>query len=125
VTDLLAITASDYRERVERVTRRGIAVWDVLKTCHRSGSLDSNIKDSSIVTNDFGEFFAQHPAVTRVFFNGAKAESVYRKYVLPSLRGKAGALELQRLPSTSPAHAGMSFEQKKSAWRTILGDGVE
>lgn len=125
ITDLLAITVNDYQDLVERVTRRGIAVWDVLKSCHRSGSLDSNIEDQSIVTNDFREFYAQHPAVTRVFFNGAKAESVYRKHVLPDLRGQAAAHELRRLPSTSPAHAGMNFDQKKHAWRVILGNGVE
>jgi len=122
MTDLLALTVSDYQDLVEHVTGRGIAVWDVLKSCHRRGSLDSNIEDNSIVTNDFPGFYAQHPAVTRIFFNGAKAESVYRKHVLPDLQGQAAALGLQRLPSTSPAHAGMNFDQKKRAWQVILAD---
>ncbi|MBT8049160.1 MAG: DNA-deoxyinosine glycosylase [Xanthomonadales bacterium] len=125
MSELFALAASDYGLRASQLTRKGVAVWDVLKTCHRTGSLDSNISDRSMVTNDFRIFFAEHPAVCRVFFNGAKAESVYRKHVLPGLGGGPDRLMLQRLPSTSPAHAGMTLAEKKSAWRVMLDDGVK
>jgi hypoxanthine-DNA glycosylase len=91
----------------------------VLKTCFRSGSLDSQIDDRNIVTNDFQRFFANHPDISRIFFNGAKAESLYLKHVLPGLEAAAAAIKRQRLPSTSPAHASLSLEQKKEAWRVI------
>jgi len=120
VGSLFGFTDPDYQHRADQLTRKGVAVWDVLKTCFRSGSLDSDIDDGTIVTNDFQHFFAHHPDISRIFFNGAKAESVYLKHVLPGLRGAAAELRLQRLPSTSPAHAGMSLEQKKEAWRAIL-----
>jgi TDG/mug DNA glycosylase family protein len=125
VGGLYGITETDYQQRADQLTGKGVAVWDVLKTCFRSGSLDSHIKDRTIVTNDFQQFFASHPDISRVFFNGAKAESVYLKHVLPGLDGAAAALKLLRLPSTSPAHAGMSPEQKKETWRVILDKGLE
>jgi TDG/mug DNA glycosylase family protein len=120
VSSLFAFTDNGYQHNADQLTQNGVAVWDVLKTCFRTGSLDSDIDDSTIVTNDFQQFFAHHPDISRVFFNGAKAESVYLKHVLPKLDGAAAKLKLQRLPSTSPAHASISFEQKKDAWRVIM-----
>jgi hypoxanthine-DNA glycosylase len=109
VTGLFGITATDYEQKSAQLTLRGVAVWDVLKTCYRSGSLDADINDRTLVTNDFQAFFAQHPDIARVFFNGAKAEAVYLKRVLPGLAGSPAILKLQRLPSTSPAYAGMTL----------------
>jgi len=120
VSSLLNFTDNNYRKNTDLLTQNGVAVWDVLKTCFRTGSLDSDIDDSTIVANDFQQFFRHHPNISRVFFNGAKAESVYLKHVLPKLDGAAARLKLHRLPSTSPAHASMSLEQKKNAWREIL-----
>lgn len=105
-----------YPERLERLKERRTALWDVLGTCARDGSLDSRIEPSSIIPNDFATFFAMHPLIGTVFFNGGKAEAVYRREVLPTLAEPARSIRLLRLPSTSPAHAGMTFEQKKDAW---------
>ncbi|MBT8040693.1 MAG: DNA-deoxyinosine glycosylase [Xanthomonadales bacterium] len=120
ITSLLTIDAEGYEDRVHRMTARGIAVWDVLRDCVRPGSLDSNIDEKTAVANDFSAFFDVHPGIRRIFFNGAKAESVYHKRILPSLPANWNALARQRLPSTSPAHAGMSLDQKRAAWRAIL-----
>jgi hypoxanthine-DNA glycosylase len=125
LTQLLDIEAATYPERTDRVMRKGVAIWDVLKTCSRNGSLDSAIDEESQVTNDFQAFFAHHPHIRAVFFNGAKAESVYRKQVLPGLSGAPTKPVLHRLPSTSPAHAGMTLEQKTAAWRVLLDYVVE
>ncbi len=119
VGGVYGLTDTDYQKRADQLTGKGVAVWDVLKTCFRSGSLDSQIDDRNIVTNDFQRFFANHPDISRIFFNGAKAESLYLKHVLPGLEAAAAAIKRQRLPSTSPAHASMSLEQKKEAWRVI------
>jgi TDG/mug DNA glycosylase family protein len=120
VTTLLGIRSLDYAKRALQVTEGGIAVWDVLQACTRHSSLDSDIDDRSIVTNDFRTFFEQHPGITRVFFNGAKAESVYIKHVLPGLADRQAEIGLQRLPSTSPANAGMTVEAKLEKWRVIV-----
>ena len=63
--------------------------------------------------------------VGAVYFNGAKAESVFRKEVLPKLPAVHGSILLHRLPSTSPAHASMTLAQKTEAWRVILEGGLE
>lgn len=109
--------ALDYVERTSTLMSAKIALWDVLKSCYRSSSLDADIDKSSIVVNDFAGFFSTHPHIRQVFFNGATAEQAFRRYVLPAIG--AEGLVLQRLPSTSPAHAGMSFQQKLQCWQSI------
>jgi hypoxanthine-DNA glycosylase len=125
ISRLFELTAEDYEPRAQQLTRKGVAVWDVLKACCRSGSLDSAIDDRTIVANDFSGFYTRHTAICRVFFNGAKAESVYLKHVLPDLAEPAASLKLLRLPSTSPAHAGMNLDEKTRAWRAVIGLGLE
>jgi len=107
-----------YEERLKMLRSSGIALWDVLHSCVRKSSLDSHIEASSEVPNDFNAFLLQHPGVTHVFFNGAKAEQSFRKHVMPTL--KSATLQYQRLPSTSPANAGMSYQQKLFAWRSVI-----
>jgi hypoxanthine-DNA glycosylase len=106
-----------YAQRVARLLERGIAVWDVLKHCERPGSLDSSIVRGSEVVNDFAGFLRQHPGIGAIFFNGAKSESVFRREVEARLAGRT--LRCTRLPSTSPAHAGVSRAAKLAAWRRI------
>ena len=95
-----------------------IAVWDVLKSCAREGSLDARIEHDTEVANDFPAFLRKHGRISRVFFNGAKAAASFERKVLPALGRRA--LRYIRLPSTSPAHASVSYERKPKAWRAIL-----
>jgi TDG/mug DNA glycosylase family protein len=108
-----------YTHRVKILTRHRIALWDVLAAAERPGSLDSSIVHASAQANDFEQFFRAHPRVRRVFFNGRKAEDLYRRFVLPRLGTEFSAIRYQCLPSTSPAHAGITFAKKLEAWRTI------
>lgn len=108
-----------YAMRLRILTDNRIALWDVLKTCVRPGSLDANIEKASIVVNDFRAFYRSHPQIAHVFFNGAKAEEYYLKYVLPTLDRRIGPVEFRRLPSTSPAHASLSYPQKLQAWSIV------
>ncbi len=109
-----------YDYRLKMLGDHGIALWDVLHSCQRSGSLDSSIRNESVVTNDFAGFFASHPGIRRIFFNGAFAEASYRKHVLPTLDALQTDIAMTRLPSTSPANASLGFEAKLQAWRAIF-----
>ncbi|MFK8016956.1 MAG: DNA-deoxyinosine glycosylase [Gammaproteobacteria bacterium] len=108
-----------YAERCACIVAQRVAVWDVLQSCERPGSLDADIVEKSIVANDFTSLFAKCPNLRHVFFNGAKAETAYRRYVLPSLDPVHAELATTRLPSTSPAHASLSVEQKAEQWQVV------
>ncbi len=108
-----------YERRKAILMENKVAVWDVLQSCHRRGSLDSNIAWASIRTNDFAGFFTEYKSIGRVFFNGGMAEKVYKKHILPSLGQRFAYLQYQRLPSTSPAHASLNLAQKIEAWKAI------
>ncbi len=107
-----------YAERLRKLQAAGIALWDVMASCERHGSLDSDIVASSVVANDFPAFFAVHRKIERIFFNGAAAETSFRRHVLPLL--VESDFYLQRLPSTSPAHAARGYPEKLAAWRAVV-----
>jgi hypoxanthine-DNA glycosylase len=97
-----------YNERVALLESAGVALWDSLQACVRPGSLDGSITEE--MANDFATFFGKHPNISHVFFNGGKAETVFRHNVLPMLSNDRHTFH--RLPSTSPAHASMTLEPK-------------
>ncbi|MEW5903905.1 MAG: DNA-deoxyinosine glycosylase [Pseudomonadota bacterium] len=105
-----------YPQRLQTLQQAHIALWDVLHSCEREGSLDSDIQAEQ--ANDFASFFVRHPNITRVCFNGTKAEQSFRRYV--AAKQALPDLHYTRLPSTSPAHAGMRYEEKLAAWRAAL-----
>jgi len=109
--------AIPYAQRVATLKQSRIAVWDVLASCIRPGSLDADIAQESIRVNDFAAFFANHPNIRRIFFNGKMADSCFRKHVDKTL--DLSLLTRQCLPSSSPAHAALSFSEKYEAWRVI------
>ncbi len=110
---------ASYRTRVARLRRAGVAVWDVVARCDRPGSLDADIVEASIVPNDFAAFFAAHPRIRTVLFNGAKAEQAFRRYVADELVASP-TWTTARLPSTSPAHAAMRPVEKRRRWRRAI-----
>lgn len=115
-----------YSERLQKLREHGLAVWDVLQSCDRPGSLDADIVPDSMLANDFSGFLASHRRLRRIVFNGAAAEQCFRRHALPGLIASGviseqdAQLTLLRLPSTSPAHAGMPYERKLALWREAL-----
>ena len=105
-----------YARRLALLKANNIALWDVLRCCVRPGSLDSSISQEA--ANDFISFFADHPKIRHVFFNGAPAAKFFKKFVVDDIRHLD--LQFTTLPSTSPANAGWCYEQKLEKWREIL-----
>ncbi|MEN0109454.1 MAG: DNA-deoxyinosine glycosylase [Planctomycetota bacterium] len=113
-----------YADRCVALERAKVAVWDALKSCRREGSLDAAIDRDSEQPNDFAAFFAEHREVQRVLFNGQKAETAFRRHAVSMLPADVAArLTTERLPSTSPANAGVSFDRKRALWLAALRAG--
>ncbi|QUR68496.1 DNA-deoxyinosine glycosylase [Mycobacterium spongiae] len=110
-----------YELRLAALRSHGVALWDVLWRCRRTGSADSAIDPRSCVANNFAELFDSYPTITRVYFNGAKAADLYRRLVEAHdgpLSNQVSHQVRQRLPSTSPAHV-MRPGAKLAAWRPV------
>lgn len=111
----------EYDARLDALKKAKVAVWDVLGACRRPGSLDASIDPDSVRVNDFAGFFAVHPRVRLVAFNGAYAEAMFRTRVLLLGAPLPPDVEFVRLPSTSPANASTTFDDKLAAWRAAFG----
>lgn len=109
-----------YAERCEKLLAQGIALWDVFHSAHRPGSLDASIVRDTARVNDFANFFVAHASIRRIGLNGAMAATGFERLVVPALPEAMRALPRLRLPSTSPAHATLSFEQKLLRWKRLL-----
>ena len=103
-----------YEARLERLKARRVALWDALGACRREGSLDAAIRDAR--GNDFGAILERMPTLGAVAFNGATAAKAEPTFA-------ARGLSTYRMPSTSPAHAGLSFDAKLARWRALVDDG--
>lgn len=118
--ELLGFDArAPYAERTQALKAAHIALWDVLHSCERTGSLDAGIDRQTLVANDFAGFLQAHPRIRRIYFNGSTAETCFHRHVAPQL---VRHLQFARLPSTSPAHAAMPYAEKLQAWRAILAE---
>ncbi|MFY9935773.1 MAG: DNA-deoxyinosine glycosylase [Silvibacterium sp.] len=110
----------DYSQRLEFLNRRRLAVWDVLQSAQRAGSLDADIKNE--VANDFVSLLRTHPGLHVLVFNGSRAHTLFRRYVEKSLVLRVGTpLQMFVFPSTSPTPGRyvLSFEQKVFRWKLL------
>ncbi|WP_265571373.1 DNA-deoxyinosine glycosylase [Sphingomicrobium nitratireducens] len=103
--------ALDYEVRLERLAVRGIALWDVVGRAERSGSLDSAIRRAE--PNPLADYVAGQEQLRAIAFNGAKAATLGRRV----LEGIEAALV--DLPSSSPAHARMTYAAKAEKWAVL------
>ena len=110
-------TDLSYAERCKKLTSNKIALWDVMQNCERPGSLDSAIVNGSIIPNDFNSFLKTYKNINLIAFNGQKAAQTFMSRVLKTLNCEIDTITL---PSTSPAHASMKFEEKLKIWSGAL-----
>ena len=104
----------NYEARTDMLLRNGVALWDVLGSCLREGSLDTNIKDE--VPNDLSAFLDVHPGIDTICFNGQKAYQLFKRYFPDA----AADCKCAVLPSSSPANT-MPFEEKLRKWLSAFG----
>lgn len=104
----------DYETKKRLLLTNKIALWDVLKSCNRKGSLDKTIRNAA--HNDFKSFFKKHPEIKQVFFNGKKAQEYFDDFKNETeiFTGRTFTL----LPSTSPSNTMNSFYVLKE-WMRI------
>ena len=102
---------NSYKIRSEWLLDRGLGLWDVYAACEREGSLDSAIRAARY--NDLASLRRFAPQLAAVAHNGGASA---RAMPMTAALG----LQVHRLPSSSPAHAGWSFERKLAAWREVF-----
>jgi double-stranded uracil-DNA glycosylase len=113
-------TTLPYAARMAELLSRGVGLWDVLRGCERRGSLDSAIAVQSEVPNAIAALLQQRREIRVVAFNGAKAAQAFARHITGDVPAeRLRELELHALPSTSPAHASMTREEKVRRWSVL------
>ncbi len=107
-----------YEQRVNALRSAGVALWDVLRSCERQGSVDSSIVRGTEVVNDFSAFFDEHPALRVVAFNGQTAFKVFGRADGVVLL-KTRKIEALALPSTSAVNTRATEDALVEAWRAV------
>jgi TDG/mug DNA glycosylase family protein len=115
---------ADYAGRVRVLIEQRIALWDVLAAATRSGSLDADIADDA-VPNNFRAFFHTHSEIRVIGFNGGTAAKLYGRHVVSTLTEAQRKIPRITLPSTSPAHAGLTFAEKADRWAVVGAAAIE
>lgn len=108
--------AAPYAERLQTLRDCGVALWDVLATCQRRGSLDGAIDRSSEQPNNVPELLAAHPGIDAVLLNGGRAATMFRRHLEAACLRQQPGLRVLRLPSTSPANQSIPLAQREAAW---------
>ena len=98
-------------ERKGFLKRNHIALWDVLESCEIKGASDVSIRNAR--PNDMNRIL-QAADIRAIFATGAKAAQLYKKLCFPEC-----GVEAVRLPSTSPANCGCSYETLREAYSQI------
>lgn len=117
VEELFGIDSNlPYDERTKELEEAGIALWDVISGCRRDGSSDSSIRDAR--PNDIPGFLEENPTIKCIALNGKSGAGRHFDKYFMELRERTG-LAVFTMPSTSPANAIYSFEEKVAEWRQI------
>lgn len=100
-------------ERRAMILRHGLALWDVIASCHIEGSSDASVRNA--VPVDISRVLGVAD-IRRVVCNGTLAGKLYARYLQ-----QAVGLETIIAPSTSPANAAWSLARLLPVWQDALG----
>ncbi len=103
-----------YQDKLQILLKNKIALWDVIQSCNRDGSLDSNIQNE--IANDIPSLLKQFPNIKIICLNGNKSYSAFKKYFPELLK----QYKCYKLHSTSPANARYKLEDLYNEWSKAL-----
>lgn len=104
-----------YKERINELKKCKVALWDVLQSCVRKGSLDTAIQRDC--PNDLRQLVSKMPRLQKILLNGRAAEKSFTKYFSATILTPA-----YYLPSTSPANAGYAYHEKRLKWQNEFNE---
>lgn len=105
-----------YGERLSLLNRGGVGLWDVVASGVRPGSLDQHISQEQ--PNDIAALLDSFPGIGVVCCNGTASHKYLKRY-FPELFLRE-TLSVIQMPSTSPAAARLTYEQKFRAYEEIM-----
>ncbi|MCY4050861.1 MAG: DNA-deoxyinosine glycosylase [Gammaproteobacteria bacterium] len=110
----------DYELKRAFLQRHEIALWDVLKSAERKGSLDSNIRSPNV--NNLEELIQEYPKIRAVGLNGRKAWHIFNRHWGRHPLFNMNGIKIGYLPSSSPVPGKnvKSFDQKVKVWQNFL-----
>ena len=129
-----------YEQQIELFCSKGFALWDIVASCQRPGSLDSDITEDK--PNNIPAFCQQHPQIRRIVFaNGVSGCNFFKKHfkawldtgeVVPDPNNDAALTQFKKWAVTkkeakskiqlisalavSPAAARHSYVEKRNFW---------
>lgn len=110
--------AAPYGERLAALKHHRVALWDVLQSCVRPGSLDSAIDRDSIAPNAIDRWLTEQPQVEMILLNGGRAATEFKRHFRHL--SNDDSLPTLTMPSTSPAYAAMPGSEKQRHWHSAL-----
>ena len=101
-----------YEARLERLRERRIALWDVIASASRRGSLDQAIRDAE--HNRIDRLLHELTGLRAIAFNGSTAATAGRRLIGHPPPGT----RLVDLPSSSAANT-RPFDEKAAVWAAL------
>jgi hypoxanthine-DNA glycosylase len=113
LSNIFNVNANTQSQRIELLKNEKIALWDIVKSCERKNSSDSNLKNVEV--HDLNDLIKNYPNIKAILFTSKKALYFYQKY-----HKKINNIIINYLPSPSTAYASMTQIEKAEIYRNIL-----
>ena len=78
MANIFAMPTDTYEQKKAIIRKRHLALWDVIHSCEREGSLDSAIRKERV--NDIAGFIQKHTTIRLVICNGKNSYELYQKH---------------------------------------------
>lgn len=101
----------NYEQKKQIIYHNQLILWDVIASCEREGSLDSDIRQE--IVNPIDELIMQY-SITKVICNGRKSYDLYQKHF------KELPVICCYLPSTSNANRSIKEDVLIQQWVQAL-----